>query len=1243
MSDEYGFPYDPQMVKELVDTNDSSAYGYIPEIPRIFLRSHIFGGSHMREERKVYVFNNKDKKLEKRTITTPKLEERLFLEILSNAVDNSFKSQRMGIPANKLEITMNSDTISITSFGVPIPVDIHPYFYNQNQFGTCAELIFGVIGAGGNTDDKKAKAGGGVNGYGAKITNVFSRMFEVEIGDNVRGFHQKVIWRKNMMEKVSSVITPSYEVGRTPDQKGFYHIYPTGPKYTGENFVKITWKQDFRKFGCECFNQDDLDLYMKYSFDASFTAKFIVSFNGEVFDYRSATSLMSIFPKDVSKNSLIHYEFETPPTVSGKELEAAIANLQIIPIIELIVIDSPAEGMHISYCNGIYNIDGGEHTDVSYREILRVVKEVITSSKSYDKELDLGKIDIRDLKKHASIIVNFKCIEASFKGQDKEKLLSPTPKIKLLPEEAGKIKKWTLINSIYTTLTGKYLKDMAGKGVLSGKVKGNKNFKDANWVIDPKNKHNTVLILCEGNSAGAYILKWILGTPERENKYAVLFLQGKFNNVTDKDFYLMLKNKEIANFVQYMGLEYGVDYSIAANIKKLRYQKIFCMVDADSDGSHIQSLVINFIYRFFPSILISQLFYYVKTPVYRVLSSSGKTEQVFYDICDYKKYVESIGGRKHIAKFFKGLASSKDSYAKEDARSAPIILANFDDLAAKYLDVAFKKGLSTERKRWIEFWRDKIDTKVVHSLNVQDPRLGYVNISDYINTKLVEYSIDTFSRALPSYKDGLKKSQRQVLWHVLEQWNYGHSKGESENIETIACGAKTSCKYHHGDLTATLARFGSDYPGSNNVTLLYKEGQFGTRDQLGKDIGESRYVETKPESIVKMIFDKELTALIENKMVDGKYVEPKWLPTKIPLHIVNGVLGVATAYSIEIPAYHPVDVIIWMMNYLSDNDCFPLIPWYRGFKGKVELEINHNKYKKDKDILIEGQEMINYYEGLTLKTTGIFKVLREREQTYSEIVDGKTKKVSHKVKDILISEIPIDIATSAYVKYMDEKCDNIISQRENADEILMVLEGWKDDVDEKELKMVKNTGLCNISLVDDNAFPFQMRNVYETLKLYCDNMKTLYENLKLTRLKTLEVDIIEERKKIKVIDLIRSKAIITDQQDESFIEEQLAKYGIEIDIYNKLSRRSESKQGYAAHLKKLDDLEKEYILIRDKHHLAEWFDDLNKLLKYFNSLPEYNKLEIHKFPYVPTKINDLLSGKVKSPFIVKEEVLPNSI
>lgn len=1244
----YGITYNPEATQRFEDRNDASSYGYLNEHQRIFLRSHIYGGSHIREPRTVLVFDHNTKNLVHKSITTPKLQERVFLEIISNSIDNAFKSHRMGVAAPTLDVEMNVDMISVKSTGIPVPVDIHEHYYKNGQFGTCAEMIFSVVGAGGNADDSIAKQGGGVNGVGAKLCNVFSRFFQVEIGDNVRGFKQTITWSHNMLNKVSDVIEPAYSFTDRPDENGKFHIYPTNQneRYNGENYVKITWLQDFRKFGREYFVEEDMQLYMKYVIEASFIAKFKATFNGVDLDCKTPTQFVNMLPKSLNKGALIHYEFDQPiVNATQKQIEEAVSQLQILPSVELIVLDTPGQdNMHISYTNGIWNSEGGVHTDAVYRALLEVIKHTIAGMKGMG-DIDLNKLTIKDIRNQCTVIINYRCVSPTFKGQDKEKLHKPTPNIQFTSDDIIKIKKFQLTQVIYQIISGKILKGMA---VNTGRFKGDSNFRDADWY-GTRMQNQCVLIVCEGKSAGSYVRQWILGTPERSNKYCYLLLRGKLLNVTGKELLELLDEKHgnevIKNIVKYMGLEYGVDYRTQEGASRLRYPYMYAMTDADSDGFHIQSLIWNVLNIFFPTFLMAGRFLYVPTAVLRILSapSKGKTKSIFYSVSEYNAYVNRTGDTKHHVKYFKGLASGKTEFAKEDARISPIVISNYDQYANMTLDIAFgkDKDSSDKRKLWIEQNRNNIDADILKSLNLPDPRLKFVNISDYINTRLVEYSIDSFSRALPCAYDGLKKSQRQALWYILVEWKYGHSKKGSVNLASLAGDAKTKTKYHHGDLTITIARLGSNYPGSNNVPLIVQEGQFGTREELGHDIGASRYVETEPEDIIPLIFDEELTKLIPVNVVENKNVEPKWLPIKIPLHVVNGAIGVATAYSIDQPSYHPAEVAMWVFKYIKGDLVFPMMPYFRGFQGQVILEIVNGKQKASNDFLMQNQDYVKYYEGLTLTTTGNYRIIGERNATYEIEEDGRKKKVQGIVKDILITEIPIGIATNKYIEWLETKCDRVDgSQTTTTDTPTLKVIGWKGEVNHKELRLINRQGITNISLIDNNGIPIQLRNVYEVLKLYCDNMISLYVDLKRNRLIDILDKIKEEEAMVKLIELVITDKIVIFKRKRADIFSQMNNYGIEQKYYEKVGLKGLDEDGYSEHVNKLRKLKEDYNIIEQKHHLSDWCEDLNKIYNFFDKDPSYNKFPQHQYPIIETDIKDLISGKVKSPLEVKEEPAP---
>lgn len=1249
----YGIAYNPDQVQQVEQFNDGRQYSYLPENQRVYLRSHMYGGTHHREERTALVFNPKDKNFVYRKLTTPKLQERLFLELISNAVDNAFRSHAKGIHAPTLDVEMDKDTISVRSTGQPIPVDLHKYYTSQGLKGTSAELIFSKIGGGSNMDDSKVRQGGGVNGVGATLCNIFSRFYNVEIGDNVRGFRQSITWSHNMTQKVSDIIEPAYNITPYPDNDGFYHLVHINPneRYTGENYVKVTFKCDFRKFGCTCYSEDDLFLYMKYVAEASFIAKFRATFNGMDISMGTPTQFINALPKNIQRNSLVHYEFSKPlpQNVTQAQIENAVSSLQLIPDVEMIIFDTPGQdNFEIAYANGVWNSKGGAHVDELHKSLLDVIKQCIGSMKGMG-EVDLSKLTIRDIRGQCSFIISCRCNSPEFVGQDKETFVKPKPKINYTADEVAKIKKFELTKVIHRIITGKVLKNYV---VNNGRFKTEDDFRDADWFGTPRQKE-CVMLICEGKSAGTYLKDWIYGTKERTNKYCYMLLRGKLLNVSGKDLIELLDPKHgndvIRNIVKYMGLEFGVDYRTPEGASRLRYQELWSLTDSDSDGFHIHGLITNVLHIFFPTFLLSGRFKFVPTPVIRILTSvkKGTTKRIFYTMSEYNAYKKSTGDNNHHSKHFKGLASGGKEFAKEDAKVSPIVICNYDNYAPYTINLVFGKDRdsSDKRKIWIENCRSIIDTDIIRDFGSPNPREKYVNISDYLNTRLVEYSIDSLKRALPCAFDGLKLSQRQSLWHILVDWKYGKSSKGTKNLATIAGEAKTATKYHHGDLAPTIARLATRFPGSNNVPLMsVHEGQFGSREANGNDIGAARYISTDPEDVIKLIFDEELTDLIPRNVEEGKEVESVWLPSRISLLGMNGCLGVATAYSIDHPQYNPKDLTQWTINYISGQKVFPMMPWFAGFNGIVELEYVKGKHKADNQLT---NSQVEYYEGLTLVTKGLFQVVAQRNAIY-DIDDpnnpGKKKRVGGVVSDILITEIPIGIATETYVKWLETKCEKVDkSGTVTTDTPILMVIGWRDEISHKSLRLIRRQGINNITVIDNNGIPLQLKNTYQALKIYCDNMMNLYRELKEKRLSDLREKIKEEETMCKLIELVITERILVFKQKRAFIFQQMAQHNIENRFYEKVGLKGLDEDGYNDHKEKLQNLLIKYNEIEQKHYLYDWCEDLKKLYDFFSADPRYNKLPHHEYPFVYTDIDDLLTGKVKSPFALKEEVQPQPL
>ena len=148
--------------------------------------------------------------------------------------------------------------------------------------------------------------------------------------------------------------------------------------------------------------------------------------------------------------------------------------------------------------------------------------------------------------------------------------------------------------------------------------------------------------------------------------------------------------------------------------------------------------------------------------------------------------------------------------------------------------------------------------------------------SDYIDTELIKFSIDDCGRSIPNIFDGLKQSQRKILYATfLKNLKPG---GKSMKVVQLAGFVAEKTNYHHGEqcLFETITKMAQDFPGSNNIPYLQKDGQFGSRLSGGKDAANARYIFTKLTKLTRLIFRPEDDVLLKNVLDDGDLVEPEF-------------------------------------------------------------------------------------------------------------------------------------------------------------------------------------------------------------------------------------------------------------------------------------------------------------------------------------------------------------------------------
>jgi len=244
-------------------------------------------------------------------------------------------------------------------------------------------------------------------------------------------------------------------------------------------------------------------------------------------------------------------------------------------------------------------------------------------------------------------------------------------------------------------------------------------------------------------------------------------------------------------------------------------------------------------------------------------------------------------------------------------------------------------------------------------------------------------------RSIPSGIDGLKTSQRKILYTCLKR----NLTSEIKVAQLGGCVSEKS-RYHHGEqsLYGAIIGMAQDFTGSNNINLLEPNGQFGTRLQGGDDAASERYICTQLSKITRFIFPQEDDHVLNYLEDDGTMVEPMFYVPIIPMQLINGGKGIGTGFSTDILNYNPLTIIDYVKAKLLDkinntlnNDTEPqqkLFPFYSGFKGTItSLNEKNNKY------LIKG----------------VYNILSD--------------------KQVRITELPIGVWTDDYKKHIEELID----------------------------------------------------------------------------------------------------------------------------------------------------------------------------------------------------------------------------
>ena len=269
-----------------------------------------------------------------------------------------------------------------------------------------------------------------------------------------------------------------------------------------------------------------------------------------------------------------------------------------------------------------------------------------------------------------------------------------------------------------------------------------------------------------------------------------------------------------------------------------------------------------------------------------------------------------------------------------------------------------------------------------------------MQLSNFFNSDFVDYASYDNLRKIGSCIDGLKNASRKVIFTVLEK-----NIKEPIKVSQLANKVAEYAEYLHGSLDGVVVNLGQDFAGTNNVPLLQKKGNFGTR--FAQEASAPRYIFTYGSKNLFTLFKKEDLKILKEQMFEGERIEPVFYVPTLPLILVNGSEGVSSGFAQKILPRNPKSIIKYLTNKIQGkrNNKDLLKPFFNDFKGTVE----------------------------------------QGETSCQWLIKGKIERTNK--NQITISEIPVGYDLKTYIKVLKTLEDS------------KVILDW-DDLSDKEFKFI---------------------------------------------------------------------------------------------------------------------------------------------------------------------------------------------
>jgi len=537
----------------------------------------------------------------------------LVYEVVDNSIDEALAGH-----ATFIEVIINEDnSISVMDNGRGIPVD-----YHEKEGKSALEVVMTVLHAGGKFNKDSYKVSGGLHGVGVSCVNALSSYLKAEIHRNNKIYFQE------------------YEKGKPLGEiKEYGETDKTGTIITFKPDEEIFVEREF-KYEILVSRLREL-AFLNKGIRLNITDKREREENGNGGDY-----IKDSFYSEEGLKEFVEFLDATREKIIEDTIYMETKKNDIPVEIALQYNNSFAENLH-SYVNNINTIEGGAHLAGFRRGLTRTLKNYADKSGMLSKlKFNIAGDDFRE---GLTAIISVKVQEPQFEGQTKTKLgnsevtgavdQATSELLNNYLEENPRDAK-TIVNKVITAAQARNAAKKAREMVQRKNVMTGSGLPGKLADCSNNDPSQTEMYLVEGDSAG--------GTAKqgRDRKFqAILPLRGKILNVEKALRTKIFENEEIKNIYTALGVSVGTEEdSKALNIEKLRYHKIIIMCDADVDGSHIETLLMTFFFRYMTELVKHGYIYIATPPLYQI--RKGKTARYCWNEEERAQVVDELGKGK---------------------------------------------------------------------------------------------------------------------------------------------------------------------------------------------------------------------------------------------------------------------------------------------------------------------------------------------------------------------------------------------------------------------------------------------------------------------------------------------------------------------------------------------------------------------------------------------------------------------